>query len=1080
MRDETVSETSSNKRSEGVVDSSSVVEVAPDRPIESPAQTIESGPLYKYSEELEADFDISNLAREESAEVEDFEELPELPVDRRDFMKLFTAVSSTAVATSCMRRPEEKLVPYVEMPKDQIIGKSKYYRSSCGECASGCGIEVRTTDGRAAKIEGYAEDKVNQGGSCAQGQASLQKLYHPNRKRSPLINRGQRVDSSTWGEVYDLLSGKITSANGKVAILTKADTGTSSQFYKEYLQNIGSSADNFYTFDSNYYRASVIKAYEIAYGKQLMPRVELKGAKTIVGVGTDFLNNGLASVHMAKQFSRFRKANQVDTNDNFINFESNMSVTGTQADKRVVIHSGSEIWVALGILRELSRLTGDQNSNVVSAIASAGDIDGRLKEYEVDSAAVVSAAEKLQEGSAVFLAGSEASSDANGTALQLVAILINQLAGSFGSHLHINKEWMVAPSNPDDLERLRNNISNIDVLMIVDCNPDFELPKNYGFSEMISNVQTVVSAQVMPCETDELASMVLPISHFLESWGDAQPFAGYWNIRQPVVRPVVDVRQFEDILLWAAAAAAANNNGSSGTMPYKDYYTYMKANWANKLQASGSGQDSSRTWHQILKKGHYDSPKSQSLSAASFGNSVKIKEKSKSPMSLLMPLDQRLGTGRGADLPVLQEVGDAYTSIAWDSWAAVHPETAKEMGLTRFNQIEVSSDTGSIKIGLFPMPGIDRNTIVIPRGNGRRAKKSEVSYGVGVDPLLIASKERDFYTNYPTASLVPVEIKKTGVRRVQIPHMQKLTSELGNRTDIVKKVTPKDVKKYQSKPPRSIDKLIEEVDLYPKLPVGDYRWGLSIDLDSCIGCSTCMVACAVENNVPQLGRKQVLLGREMHWIRLDRYFEGPVDNPQVSFQPMMCQQCNHAPCEAVCPVFATTHDDEGINAQTYNRCVGTRYCANACPYKARRFNWFTMKWNTPSNPRPTNPDVTVRTKGVMEKCTFCYQRVKDAKFKALDSKAKKILDGDVKTACQQACPTDAISFGDLLDPESKITQDRNDHRAYLALGGDPEHKHFGIKTWPNVSYKAQVVKHKLNDNHHGSDQVDDSGHSKPH
>ena len=287
---------------------------------------------------------------------------------------------------------------------------------------------------------------------------------------------------------------------------------------------------------------------------------------------------------------------------------------------------------------------------------------------------------------------------------------------------------------------------------------------------------------------------------------------------------------------------------------------------------------------------------------------------------------------------------------------------------------------------------------------------------------------------------------------------QQKQNDIANRTDIVKTVT---VAHAATK--EQTQKNLDDVpDIYPKLPEMDYRWGMSIDLSKCTGCTACTVACATENNVAQVGREQVLKGREMHWIKIDRYFAGPVENPEVTFQPMLCQHCNHAPCEAVCPVFATAHDLEGMNMMTYNRCVGTRYCANACPYKVRRFNWFTYKWNAigdrlvDRNPRALNPDVTVRTRGVMEKCSFCVQRGRDAKHVAKE-RGGKVVDGEIKTACQQVCPANAIVFGNLNDVRSRVAGERRDFRAYLALGGDPEHRHFGLKTLPNVNYLAKVT-----------------------
>jgi molybdopterin-containing oxidoreductase family iron-sulfur binding subunit len=433
---------------------------------------------------------------------------------------------------------------------------------------------------------------------------------------------------------------------------------------------------------------------------------------------------------------------------------------------------------------------------------------------------------------------------------------------------------------------------------------------------------------------------------------------------------------------------------------------------------------------------------------------------------LLAPLDIRLHDGRGANKPVLQETGDAMTTITWDTWVAMNPGTAKKLGLRRNDVLRLETDAGKIEVALYPLPGVHPDAVIVHRGNGHPAHVSKISGANGVDPLSLFARKVDAATGMPVTSGATVKVASTG-KVFQLAAMQK-HNDLANRHDIVKKlgvaavsekVAARAGKVRSGETIRSLD---DVPDLYPNLyKDSEYRWGLSVDLTKCTGCGACQVACAQENNIPAVGREQVNLGREMHWIRLDRYFEGDTDNPQVSIQPMMCQQCSHAPCEAVCPVYATTHDPDGINSMTYNRCIGTRYCANACPYKVRRFNWWTHRWNTigdrlqDRNIRALNPDVTVRTRGVMEKCNFCFQRVRDAKHTA-KSEGRKVFDKEIKVACEQVCPSDAIVFGNLKDPGSRVSQMRADVRAYLALGGDPEKNEFGLKTLPNVSYLAQV------------------------
>ena len=994
----------------------------------------------------------------------DPEKTEKTALGRRDFLKYFSA-SVALASSSCVRRPAEHAIPYVNQPVDQVPGVATHYATTCTGCAAGCGINVKTREGRPVKIEGNPDDTSTGGALCPMGQASLQGLYHPERRQQPLIRRGgarKRQTASTseaseleevsWDDVYLHLSSRLNTT--KVGIFTSGTTGHRAEFLQAFLQKLGAPPTNLYRYDPNLLYTHVASAHEQAFGHYVIPRCDFTKAELIVGIGSDFLDQGLAKVAYAKSFSAARDLNRPHPAQ-LVQLEATLSLTGARADERIVIAPGEEINVALALAQALYR-----HPQAQGGVAERKTIAALLQQHQVklDPAVhkhIAALAAQLLQKPAVVLCGGSHNFDANAAALQQVAIAINILCGAYENILDVQRGWQVPPVGRDDLARFSKDADQLDVLFIIDSNPLFTLPASFGFAEKIKKVKHVISMQSFPVETDTRATHVLPVHHFLEAWGDAQTHAGTWTTQQPVMRPLTDSRQAEDVLLWLLATVKK-------PLPYADYRSYLRQRWQVWHDVRSVSESFAKFYHTVLKRGTFTYPTQQTR------RELRAFEVKVQPvpvgLKLTAPLDNRLHDGRGAHLPVLQEVGDSLTTIAWDTWVALSVKTAKRLGFRRNDVLQVKSSVGVFTAALFPLPGLHDDAVVVPRGNGHARGISKVTDGIGVDPL-VACAVSDTELLPLTASL-PVSLTRTG-KTHRLAAMQK-ENKLGDRGDIVKSVSVAQLQQHKNKM-RDLDTV---PDLYPKLEEGEHRWGLSVDLHKCIGCSACMVACAQENNVPQVGRNQVAMGREMHWIRLDRYFSGDAANPRVTMQPMMCQQCNHAPCEAVCPVYATTHDAEGINAMTYNRCVGTRYCANACPYKVRRFNWWTHKWNVIDdkeynrNPRALNPDVTVRTRGVMEKCNFCYQRIRDGKHKAKMAD-RAVQDGEIKTACQETCPADAITFGNLKDKDSKVAQQRHDYRAYLALGGYPDIKEYGLKTLPNVSYLADVTLQKESGDEHG-------------
>ena len=1027
-----------------------------DGPLETPAKTVENGPFYMGVEEVmpEVDQDVvkASTATVQSSASQDGSKFP---VDRRDFMKLFS-VAAVASSAACVRRPLEKVVPYVNQPIDQGVGVPTYYATTCGECVSGCGLTVKTVAGLATKIEGSAEHPISQGSTCAAGQASLQGVFHPERRTAPAFRTVEgTVNATNWDDMLETLAKRLQGK--KVAVFKGGSTGSSRAFYTDVLKKLGGGEDDLYTYESNSLFESISEAHRLAFGVEGMPRPDLRMAKVLVGLGSDFLDVGTSPVFFAKNFSQFHSIRN-NTLGKFIQFETMMTQTGSKADERHVIPPSSEIVTALLLMKSLAEHApaGSAKAQAEKIIAANSSVlNSGYELVGVAKEVFDSTAQAMLSGPSVILAGNTAF-DQNGTMLQVAAILMNEMVGAYGKILFIDRGWMRSPVKAGDLNRFIANAAKYETVFFIDTNPAFTVPGSFGFAEVLKKIPQVVSMQVNSNEMDDFAHVVLPINHSLESWGDEQPVAGFFSARQPVVRAVKDTRQAEDIFLWILAY-------QKKPLGVADYRAYVMEKWKPVMTLLNvKGMTFDTFFDAVLRRGFAGKLEARpNPTLKDVAGMFKVHESATAKgLRLLAPLDPHLGDGRGADRPILQEIGDGMTTIAWDSWVALNPNTAKKLGFRRNDLLTVETESGKLTVALYPLPGLHADAVVINRGNGHKEGSGTIQGGVGVDPLALFGKATDSFTGAAVTSGVAVKLSSTG-EIYQLAAMQK-ASDIGNRTSIIKKYSAEELKSVERK--RSLD---DVPDLYPKLAADEaspYRWGMSIDLTKCTGCGACMAACAVENNVPQVGREQTLMHRMMHWVRLDRYFAGDVDNPQVAFQPMMCQQCTHAPCEAVCPVIATSHDPEGINGMTYNRCIGTRYCANACPYKVRRFNWWTHKWGVMGErpqdrmPRAMNPDVTVRTRGVMEKCNFCIQRVRQAKFVAKEQ-GRLIRDGEVLSACAQVCPSDAITFGNLKDQGSRVALERRDSRSYLALGGDPDKNEFGIKTLPNVSYMA-IVAHR--------------------
>lgn len=1037
--------------------------VANDQPFERPAKEFVPGPFYINIEEV-----MPELAEQKDEADKSTEK--KLAVDRRDLLRLFGAGSLLAGA-ACVRRPVEHAIPYVNQPDDAIVGQPTFYATTVDRV----GVIVRTQEGRPTFLEGNPEHPLSQGTATIMGMSELQALYHPERSTSPKVRFGDKLVDVSWDDAYQSLADVIKDSK-KIGIATKGSTGNSSQFYKDFLKHIGQPEENLYILESNALFNSISEAHRIALRADGIPRSDLRRARMLIGVGTDFLDQGVAPIFEAKSWST-GFAYRSGMKGRFVQFESRLTSTGTKAAERHAIGPGDELAVTLAFVEALLAQTGAKGTDGDKAIirsvladqkALIDDAKTRLNLGDVMNRI---AAEALK-SKALLLAGESAAFSENGTLLQIAAIFANLLLGAYADRLlFFDQGWFKNPGRPGDVARFLKDAPSFDALFVIDVNPAFTLPASTQIDSLLKGVKHLVSIGSMPSESDAYATHVLNSHNPLEAWGDEELVAGFWSLQQPTVRTVTNSRQAEDIFLWTAAKLGK-------PMGLEDYRAYLRKRWEAVYKASGITKDFDTFFKAIQRKGFYVAQleKRQNVSALADVASLFKPAPVASGMKLVAYLDPKLGDGYGADRPVLQEAGDGLTTITWDTWVAINPNKCRELGIKYNDLLRLKTAAGTIEVSVYPMPGLHYDTVAIPRGRGQKAGTSLISGGVGVDPLVLLESKFDSLTGDAVTSGQVVTIEKTG-KRYRLAAMQK-HNDIANRRDIMPTMT---LTKAGDNVRKTKD-LDAVPDLYPTHEIKDktkdlrgsnwlfphweaskdYRWGMAIDIDRCNGCGACTVACNLEHNVPHVGREQVMIGREMHWIRIDRYFAGPVDNPETQFQPVGCQHCSHAPCEAVCPVYATTHDEEGMNVQTYNRCVGTRYCGNACPYKVRRFNWYTHKWGVMGdrpidrNPRALNPDITIRTRGIMEKCDFCVDRIREAKHNAKQQGRAVVQDGEIRPACQTACATDSIIFGNLKDPNSRVSRARKEYRSFLLLGGNPEIGEYGLKTLPNVSYLAPI------------------------
>lgn len=1017
---------------------------------------------WKGVEELNQTPDFKAAETKEFAEylpVEDFVGDKDLmegsKTNRRDFLK-YLGFGVTAASLAACETPVQKVIPHVVKTDKTNPGVANYYATTYNDGNDYAEIIVKTREGRPIKIEGNKQSPFSLGAVNARINSSVLSLYDGQRLKAPMIG-GKKVSWSKFDKEVEAKLAAALSNGGKVRILTNSINSPSTTRLVESFKNKFTSADvQHINYDAISF-SGALSANEEAFGNRALPSYKLNKARSVVSIGADFLNTFPNSVGLARQYAQGRNPEKGWMSKHF-QFESSMSLTGSNADVRVPIRPSEHAALLLAIYNHVASATGGTK---VSSSSSA-------YEEKVKQAAQHLIANK---GRSILFVGS------NDRNMQLMAIAINQALGNYGKT--IDKDSTIHLKKGDD-NQLKSmvaelNSGSVDVLMIDGVNPAYSLPAELKFSEAMSKAKVSVVFANRANESTALASHVAASNHYLESWNDHQPQSGIYSLTQPTITPLFDTRQMQDCLLkWMGED--------------KSYYDFIKETW---MTTSGmtAGPLFEDFWNTSLQKGVYEAKKDNNGAEQAQANTIdpvavsrSMGKQASGEWEIEFYQKTGIGDGNQSHNPWLQELPDPISKITWDNYIAMNPTDARELGFaTEYGE---QKDANTIHITINGQK-FENVPVVAQPGQARKSLSVAVGYGqsIGKDNEIIG------FNVFPAMALKGGEVAQYSAEvsfedaegSYQIATTQTHQTIMG-RDSVVRETS---FSTYQTgdkdafNPAHTIATHegplnVNKVDLWAEHPVASagHHWGMTIDLNSCIGCGACVTSCNSENNVPVVGKDEVRRSREMHWIRIDRYFssnptdveernytamETPEDNPQVVHQPMMCQHCNHAPCETVCPVAATTHSNEGINQMTYNRCIGTRYCANNCPYKVRRFNWFSYQnYDKFAALNPSqddlgrmvlNPDVTVRARGVMEKCSLCMQRIQEGKLTA-KKEGRPVVDTDIETACASACPTNAITFGDYNNKASKVLERSKSDRAYRVIEE--------VGTQANVYYHVKV------------------------
>ncbi|PTN08844.1 TAT-variant-translocated molybdopterin oxidoreductase [Mangrovibacterium marinum] len=933
---------------------------------------------------------------------------------RRDFLKtLGFSLAATSLVASC-KRPVEKAIPYLVKPEEITPGKANYYASAYYDAGDYCSVVVKVRDGRPIKIEGNELCPISQSGTSARVQASILNLYDGARYQGPQ----QAATTISWSdvdaEVTKILK-EIAARAGRTVLLSQTVISPSS---KKIIQQFLDSYPGAEWIQYDAVSASgILVANQKSFGQRAIPDYRFEKARVVVSFAADFLGTWLSPVEYTKGYTAARKLDDGQREMlRHYQLESQLSLTGTNADVRFPVKPSEEAGIVLALYNAIAAgRGGEQFSGPQTAVDVSALADELL----------------AARGKGIVIS---ASNDEN---VQLLINGINQLLGNYGETILWDSALLTKQGLDSEMEQLNKDLlaGKVDALLVWGVNPVYDQANGAELAQAIQKLKLSVSFAERKDETAQVCQYILPEPNYLESWNDLEPKAGQYRMAQPTISRLFDSRNVQESLLaWCGSP--------------QSYGDFIKSVWEQEHYPKQSTYSDFRLfWNYSLQKGAWEDPRSASLTYndAWLAEAAGKLTNTKSGLEVVLYESIALGNGKYANNPWLQELPDPVAKISWDNYASVPVDYAEENGLQNESVIKVNG----MELPVFIQPGQAPDTIAVALGYGR-SHAGKVGDGVGKNlyPWVgEANGGRQFYLEKATIEVVPDAIYELALS--QTHHSMEgrpIVREANLDEYLLKANAGNEIRQEHLK---------HSVTLYEEMDFNGHHWGMAIDLNSCTGCGNCAISCQAENNVQVIGKEQVRNRRIMHWIRIDRYFSGDPANPEVSHQPVMCQHCDNAPCENVCPVAATPHSAEGLNQMAYNRCVGTKYCINNCPYRVRRFNWFQYvnndrfdyNANNDLGRMVLNPDVTVRSRGVVEKCSMCVQRIQEKKQEAKVA-GRMLHDGEIKTACQQSCPGDAIVFGDLNNPQSRVSKLFRNERNYHLL----EELH----TLPSVGYLTKI------------------------